>query len=106
MDPCLTPGARVRLVDDEADLGEIVLGTIKSVSDVGYTQVDWDEPSLHDDWFSPVSAPLKLRIVTGQDAAPRHRWDNFVDEIIDGTTKCERCGTVATVANYFEACAK
>jgi hypothetical protein len=95
-------GDRVWLTEDVEQHNRIVVGTILSISPAGYTRVVWDQtipnPESH---FSPNSAAEQLRVVTGDDALPRHDWDCRKDQT---DPPCLRCGVKQTDANEHSSC--
>ncbi len=95
-------GDRVWLVEDIDQHNRIVVGTVKRVSPAGYVRVWWDQmyPVSH---FSPASAPTRLKVVTGDDALPRHDWDCRKNQI---DPPCLCCGAIQTEENEHEPCRK
>lgn len=94
------PGDRVWLVEDIEQHNRIVVGTVKHVSPAGYVRVWWDQvyPVSH---FSPASAPTRLRVVTGDDALPRHDWDCQKNQT---DPPCLACGVIQTDENEHAPC--
>lgn len=93
-------GDRVWLNEDIEQHNRIVVGTVKTVSQFGYVRVWWDEV-YPVSYFSPASAQTRLRVVTGEDALPRHDWDCQKDQ---ADPPCLRCGAIQTDANEHEPC--
>lgn len=98
----LIVGARVWLNEDIEQHNRIVVGTVKSLSPVGYVVVTWDEPTTYPtSHFSPLTAAKELKVVTGRDALPRHDWDCQKDQ---PDPPCLRCGVIQTDENEHNAC--
>lgn len=93
---------RVWLNEDVEQHNRIVVGTVKSISPMGYVRVQWDEPNVYpESHFSPATALNQLRVVTGDDALPRHDWDCQKDQT---DPPCLRCGVIQTDANELGPC--
>lgn len=98
----MTAGDRVWLVEDIEQHNRIVVGTVESVSRAGYVRVRWDEGAVYpESYFSPMTAPAQLKVVTGDDALPRHDWDCQKDQV---DPLCLCCGVVQTDANEHAPC--
>lgn len=90
---------RVRFVEDGSRWP--FLGTVVKVSPMGYVSVRWDEQAYAIARFGPRSAAKQLVVVIGEEARPRHAWDQkgHRDE-----PRCAVCGVEQTEANWLEAC--
>ncbi len=98
----MTAGERVWLVEDIEQHNRLVVGTVERVSRAGYVRVSWDQGSIYPvSYFSPLAAIDGLRVVTGDDALPRHDWDCEKDQI---DPPCLRCGAIQTDANEHAPC--
>ena len=92
---------RVWFVEDIDQHNRIVVGTIESVSAVGYARVRWDGDQFPVSHFSPLATAQQLRVVSGRDALPRHDWDCRKDQ---PDPPCLRCGLIQTDQNEHDAC--
>lgn len=88
-------GDRVMLVDETRGMTAYPqVGTVTIMS--SYAHVNWD------DNYHEIYVPDSLRVVTGDDALPRHEWDCKVI----GEEVCQCCGVAQTEENYLGSCQK
>ncbi len=68
----MTAGDRVRFMDP---VYGAEIGTVEHVSPAGYVRIVWDSDGMIGT-FSPVLAADVLTVLTGDDALPRHAWND------------------------------
>lgn len=96
----LAPAVRVFDARDDSYFNR---GTVARVSPAGYVMVRWDHDNVAclDEHFSPRCAAENLRLVTGDDALPRHDWDPWAET---ADCRCLQCGAPPTPENYATGC--